>query len=196
MDVIARPSGSGSITSANAEVARSLNLRAHMKTARDIHGFAASIPAIDRHLIHIQFRRFASCPICNLHLQSFIGRYLEISGAGIKGVVVFHSSDTELLLWQGQFRFDVTGDPQKKLYRSCSVETSVSAILSPAVWPAILKGNLAKNKPAKTSSPVGGRLGLPAEFLIAPDGVVRAAHYGRRAYDQWSVDEGLALARA
>jgi hypothetical protein len=41
----------------------------------------------------------------------------------------------------------------------------------------------------------GGPLGLPADFLIAPDGTVLARHYGNHAYDQWSVDQLLALAR-
>ncbi|HEX6392408.1 MAG TPA: hypothetical protein VFZ97_03140, partial [Acidimicrobiales bacterium] len=43
--------------------------------------------------------------------------------------------------------------------------------------------------------PTGGRLGLPAEFLIAPDGRITALHYGRHAYDQWTVDELLDHAR-
>jgi hypothetical protein len=43
--------------------------------------------------------------------------------------------------------------------------------------------------------PTGGPLGLPADFLIAPDGSIKAAHYGRHADDQWTVDEMLALAR-
>jgi len=38
-------------------------------------------------------------------------------------------------------------------------------------------------------------LGLPADFLIAPDGSVLAAKYGRYASDQWSVDELLDLAK-
>lgn len=37
-------------------------------------------------------------------------------------------------------------------------------------------------------------LGLPADLLIAADGRVVAAKYGSHAYDQWSVDELLALA--
>jgi hypothetical protein len=41
----------------------------------------------------------------------------------------------------------------------------------------------------------GGPLGLPAEFLVAPDGRVKAAHYGKHAYDQWSVETLLDLAR-
>jgi hypothetical protein len=39
-------------------------------------------------------------------------------------------------------------------------------------------------------------LGLPADFLIAPDERIVAAKYGKHADDQWSVDELLNLASA
>jgi hypothetical protein len=38
-------------------------------------------------------------------------------------------------------------------------------------------------------------LGLPTDFLIGTDGWVLALKYGTDAYDQWSVDELLAIAR-
>ena len=37
-------------------------------------------------------------------------------------------------------------------------------------------------------------LGLPADFLIEPDGQIRAVEYGRHASDHWPVDELLRLA--
>ena len=39
--------------------------------------------------------------------------------------------------------------------------------------------------------PTGGAFGLPADFLIAPDGRLAAVKYGTNAYDQWTVDELL-----
>ena len=39
--------------------------------------------------------------------------------------------------------------------------------------------------------PTGGAFGLPADFLIAPDGRLAAVKYGKNAYDQWTVDELL-----
>jgi hypothetical protein len=42
--------------------------------------------------------------------------------------------------------------------------------------------------------PTGGRLGLPADFLIDSDGRVLACERGTHANDQWSVDEVLAHA--
>jgi hypothetical protein len=44
-------------------------------------------------------------------------------------------------------------------------------------------------------TPTGGLLGLPADFLIAPDGRIAALKYGQHAYDQWTVDELLDHAR-
>jgi peroxiredoxin len=164
--------------------------------ADSIHGEALAVPSAETKYTHVQFRRFAGCPICNLHLQSFVARHAEIESADITEVVVFHSSVDELLPFQGRFPFHVVGDPEKRLYRQCGVESRLSAILSPGAWPAMLKGTLVKNKPKVTFPPTGGPVGLPADFLIAADGTIMAAHYGKHADDQWSVDEMLALVRA
>ncbi len=41
----------------------------------------------------------------------------------------------------------------------------------------------------------GGALGLPADFLVNSDGKIVAVHYGRHAYDQWSVDELIEISK-
>jgi peroxiredoxin len=160
---------------------------------KNIHDAPVPIPDAKAKWVHLQFRRFAGCPICNLHLQEFLRRDAEVKAAGIRETVVFHSPNEALLPYQGKFPFDVIGDPKKELYRRFGVESSLLAILDPRAWPAILKGNLAADKPS--GAPDGGPLGLPADFLIGPDGKVAASHYGKHAYDQWSVDELLALTR-
>jgi hypothetical protein len=47
-----------------------------------------------------------------------------------------------------------------------------------------------------SARPRHGRLGLPADFLIGPDGTILASKHGKHVYDQWSVDELLQLAVA
>ena len=47
-------------------------------------------------LVHLQLRRFAGCPICNLHLRSFARRHDELVRAGTVEVAVFHSSAEDL----------------------------------------------------------------------------------------------------
>ncbi|MFX0576130.1 peroxiredoxin-like family protein [Nocardia nepalensis] len=152
-------------------------------------------------LIHLQFRRFAGCPICNLHLRSFAVRHDEILAANIREVVVFHSSAAELRKYEGDLPFDLIADPTRILYREFGIESTPRALLDPRAWPAIIRGVasatravLRKEKPAPPPEPEGGRLGLPGDFLIAPDGRVLASKLGKHADDQWSVDELLALA--
>lgn len=159
----------------------------------NIHGTKVSIPDPKSKWVHLQFRRFAGCPICNLHLQSFMQRYKEIEVAGIHEIVIFHSPNSSLFPYQGKFPFDVVGDPEKIHYLEYGAGSSIFSILDVRSWPAIYKGNIAKDKP--TGDPEGGSLGLPADFLINPEGKIVASRYGRHSYDQWSVDERLALSK-
>ncbi|WP_431950530.1 peroxiredoxin-like family protein [Actinacidiphila sp. bgisy167] len=159
-----------------------------------------AVPDPDR-LIHLQFRRFAGCPVCNLHLRSVVRRHREIEAAGVREVVVFHSPAEELLRHTTDLPFPVVADPAKRLYTEFGVERSPRALLSPRVWGAIVWAVVSGawkvvrgREHLPSSSPIGGRLGLPADFLIAHDGQVLACKYGEHAYDQWSVDELLELA--
>ena len=151
-------------------------------------------------LTHLQFRRFAACPICNLHLQSVVARHAEITASSIHEVVVFHSTPEELRTYTGDLPFDVVADPDKKLYKKFGVEASLRAVLDPRATAPLLRNMLRRSvEPARSSAgtlahPTGGRLGLPADLLINADGKVLASKYGTHAYDQWSVDELLQLA--
>jgi peroxiredoxin len=161
-----------------------------------------SIPDSDR-LVHLQFRRFAGCPVCNLHLQSFRLRHTEIAATGIREIVVFHSAADDLRPYTADLPFVVIADPDKRLYREFGVESSLRALFDPRAWPAILRGimnsavSIVRDEQAVPSlDPHGGRFGLPADFLIAPDGRVLARKYGAHADDQWSVEEVVTLAHA
>jgi peroxiredoxin len=163
-----------------------------------ITGESVPIPDAAGALTHLQFRRFAGCPICNLHLRSVIARVDEISAAGIREVVVFHSTATELRKYQDDMPFPVIGDPDKTLYRRFGVEASAKALLNPHAWRALpggwrhaIRTAVTKHRAPLPLAPTNGNLGLPADLLIASDGRVAAVKYGGHAYDQWSVDELL-----
>ncbi|MEU1982163.1 peroxiredoxin-like family protein [Nocardia sp. NPDC019395] len=159
-----------------------------------------SIPVPDPTLLtHLQFRRFAGCPVCNLHLRSVVTREAEIRAAGIREVVVFHSRPEELRKYAAGLPLDLIADPERELYREFGVESGARALLDPRGWTTIARAvgtELAGRgeRPAPPARPEGGRLGLPADFLIHPDGTVLAAKYGAHVDDQWSVDELLSLA--
>ncbi|BBZ18738.1 MULTISPECIES: peroxiredoxin-like family protein [Mycolicibacterium] len=155
----------------------------------DIHDKLVRVPDQDR-LVHLQFRRFAGCPICNLHLRSISGRHDEIIAAGVREVVVFHSSAEAMREFQSELPFTTIADPGKHLYREFGVESSPMALLSPRAMLSAARGM--KGHPMRGAAGRGeDHLGLPADFLIGPDGRVLATKYGRHADDQWSVDELL-----
>jgi peroxiredoxin len=160
-----------------------------------IHGEPVQIPEPER-LVHLQFRRYAGCPICNMHLHSITQHHEQIVAAGIREVVVFHSSAEAMLEFQGELPFAALADPDKKLYAEFGVESSLKPVLNPR---APLAGFRARGVVDSVRGAMGigeTHLGLPADFLIAPDGVVLAAKHGKHASDQWSVDDLLDLARS
>jgi peroxiredoxin len=157
-----------------------------------VSGGRLRVPDSER-LVHLQFRRFAGCPICNLHLRSVIARHDDIVAAGIREVAVFHSSAAELLAHHDAVPFAMVADPGKRLYREFGVESSARALLDPRTWWPAIHGIFRKRRPWRLDLH-GGPLGLPAEFLIDTEGRLLACKYGAHASDQWTVDELLGLA--
>ncbi|HZU51145.1 MAG TPA: AhpC/TSA family protein [Sphingomicrobium sp.] len=150
---------------------------------------------------HLQFRRFAGCPVCSLHIASFRRRADELRPV-VREVMIFHSTIGEIDRYVHDLPFHVVADPTKRIYRAFGVENGRAVFTNPLGWPAILRSvtsTLARvlNRTAAFPplSPLGGRLSLPADFLIAADGMVAAVHYGKHVDDSWSVDEVLEQAR-
>ncbi|HOY21873.1 MAG TPA: redoxin domain-containing protein [Cellvibrio sp.] len=150
------------------------------------------IPAAQQ-VTHLQFRRFASCPICNLHIHSFIERHLDLVANGIQEIVVFHSTQDEMLKYGSDVPFAMIADPAKELYKAFGVESSIMSVINPAAWAPAVTGLLKfKQLPYEKGQ---GLFGLPADFLIAKTGEVIAVKYGAHADDHWEVDEVITQAR-
>ncbi len=163
------------------------------RTLSTIAGSQVSVPASDR-LVHLQFRRFAGCPICNLHLQEVARRCDEIEGAGVTEVILFHSSADRLREFVANVPFAMVADPERKLYREFGVESSLRSLLYADAARAAVRGIRRSASLSGALAPTENHLGKPADFLIEPDGTIRACKYGVHADDQWSVDELLRLA--
>ncbi|MBV9601784.1 MAG: AhpC/TSA family protein [Chloroflexi bacterium] len=159
-------------------------------TLESVTGEPIKLPDPDR-LVHLQFRRFVDCPICNTHISQLRVRADEIEAVGVKEVIVFHSSAKSIRSYQKDVPFELVGDPTKALYKKYGVETS-PGFLSPRALGAAARGVAHGHFGLRLS---GGPFGLPGDFLIAPSGQITAVKYGTHAYDQWSVDELIALAR-
>jgi peroxiredoxin len=165
-----------------------------------IRGEAVLVPDPEQ-LVHLQFRRYAGCPICNLHLRSVARRYDDIRGAGISEVVIFHSPAEDMLPHQAGLPFAVVADPRRLLYAEFGVEAARRAVIHPRAWttpfnpkvyPVVLHGLRNGGSPGPRHGETV--LGLPADFLINPAGRVLDLRYGRHANDQWSVDQLIELA--
>ena len=160
-------------------------------TVTSSKGAALTIPVAGAAYTHIQFRRFSGCPICNTHIAEFRRSKAELDAAGIREVLFFHSSQRHVATFHHELPFDAVADREKHFYRQFGVESSWKFGSPTAIWAALascMRGNFSLRM-------TGGPLGLPAEFLVAPDGRIKAAHYGRHAYDQWRVETLLDLAR-
>lgn len=160
----------------------------------NLQGEPVRVPDPSGLMVHLQFRRFAGCPICNLHLREMAARLDEIHKARIKEIVFFHSSASAMQRYQGDMPFDCIADPDKTFYRQFGVETSLIGMLDPRNLFAAVKGMSAPFPSHLSEGGEAGHSGMPADFLIAPAGRIVACHYGRYADDQWSVDALLALA--
>ena len=100
-----------------------------------------------------------------------------------------------MLEHQRQLPFAAIADPGKRLYAEFGVgKMSALAALNPRSWRAAFYA-LTHSPSLRGATGKGEEhMGLPAEFLVRPDGRVIAAKYGKFADDHWSVDEILALA--
>ena len=168
------------------------------RTLTTIEGGGVALPAVDG-LVHLQFRRFASCPICSLHMHEVAARHNDITDAGVTEVVVFHSAADRLRRYQADLPFAVVADPDRTLYDEFDVGNSVRGVLNRNALRAAGRG-MRQTRSARALvgglAPTENHLGMPADFLVAPDGEVIARKYGEHADDQWSVDELLRLATA
>jgi peroxiredoxin len=162
---------------------------------RTLAGGSVRVPDRGGALVHLQLRRYAGCPICGLHLRSFVRRHAELVASGVREVAVFHSAAEDLRKIYVELPFAVVPDPEKRLYAELGVGTSPRAVLDPRAWPAAVRATVSRVSADPTAGAADGSFGLPADFLIASDGRVVASKYGVHADDHWSVDALLVLAR-
>jgi len=148
----------------------------------------------DQRLTHLQFRRFAGCPICSLHLRGFARRHDELTASGIREVAIFHASRESLERYHADLPFAVLPDPEKQLYERYGLQTSLSSMLHPRAMGAALVGMF--SAPHNPIDAKGGLLGLPADFLINSEGTILKAKYGKHGDDHWEVDDVLGFTKS
>jgi peroxiredoxin len=160
----------------------------------DIHGGAVALPSRSSRYVHLQFRRYAGCPVCNLHMRTMTKSAKLFTDAGIQSVVIVASEDKPLLETMGGFPFQVVADPAKRIYEQFGVGTSPMAVLAPAAMGSAMKSLVSGGGGLLTGANADNLLILPAEFLVGPSGKIVACKYARHAADHWGPYELLGLA--
>jgi peroxiredoxin len=144
------------------------------------------------HILHLHFSRFADCPICNVHIAEMRRRAREVEAAGVRQVAVFHSPAEQVRTYRADMPFALVADPDRDIYSRFGVGTSRRALLHPRAARRLIAEARAGNRAKETH---GGIHGLPADFLIAPDGRLLLARYGTHADDALPIERVLDLAR-
>ncbi|WP_028875662.1 peroxiredoxin-like family protein [Teredinibacter turnerae] len=152
-----------------------------------IHNEPVSLVCAQDTFVHVQFRRFAGCPVCNYHLHQFAQAQDQLQELGVREVVFFHSSQEEMLKYQGQLPFDCVADPTLAHYKRWGVERDWRAIFHPKVAFAGFMGFLKTGRLYKRAE--NGIFGLPADFLLDNRGSIVSMNYGSHADDQWSLEQ-------
>jgi peroxiredoxin len=131
--------------------------------ARDLPALAGGTVRIpdSRKLVHLQMRRYAGCPICSLHLRSFVRRKDDLDRAGVHEVAVFHSSAEELRRVHAELPFDVVPDPGRQLYAALGVKTSPLALFHPRGLLAAVRAAFSRASADPRAGVGDGPFGLP-----------------------------------
>jgi peroxiredoxin len=149
-----------------------------------LHAFAGT-PVL------LMFFRYASCPMCNLRLHDLAGELPRLAARGLQSVAVFHSSARRVRAAAGSRRYPLhlVADPRFALYRAYGVETSWPRMLLSFARPGFYVDWVRSMRHGFWGGVDMQMAKLPADFLIAPDGTVARAHYGRDIGDHLSLSE-------
>jgi len=151
--------------------------------AESIGGRRVSLEQLRGRPVLLKFYRFATCPICNLHMHRFIQDHRMVRDAGLTTVVLYHSPADKLAEAQDYATpFDLVPDAGKKIFRAYGVERGLRGFVSPTVMREYFKALVAGYSPGLFSSD-GGVTGNPADFLIDESGRVVFAQYGKHYAD-------------
>ena len=154
-------------------------------------GAPVSLEALRGKTVLLKFYRFATCPVCNLHMHHFVKEYPSLEEAGLTTIAFFHSPQAKVEASNDKMTpFDLVADPDKRVFKLYGVETGWRGFFSPAVMRDYIRAMRAGYDPGFFTSD-GGMRGNPADFIIDADGTIRLAHYGDHYADSLTASEVL-----
>lgn len=161
----------------------------------DVHGQQHQLSALAGQPVLLAFHRYASCPLCNLHMHALIARHAALHEAGLH-VLAFFQSSAEVIgrnVGRQDAPFPILGDPDKRIYGMYGVEGSAGGVLRGAARLGDLFGAARLGfLPGEIDGDVSM---VPADFLIGPDQLIHSAYYGADVGDHMPLDQIEAYAR-
>src|SRR5438132_13714036 len=91
-------------------------------TVESVTGEPIKLPDADR-LVHLQFRRFVDCPICNTPIAEVRRRAREIEAAGVKEVLVCHCSAKSIGSYHKDLPFQLFVYPKRAIHNEFRMES-------------------------------------------------------------------------
>jgi peroxiredoxin len=164
-------------------------------TVTTVAGDALTLPLAGTWTL-LSFLRYASCPACNLRVRELRNGADALHRAGIQWYAIFHSPDRRLkqhmpdAVWG-----NIIADPAGELGAQFATRRSWGGIGLSLVLPAFYRAFVRTLAYGYWGGAVDGWFHtMPADFLVAPDGRIRLAHYGRHIVDHLDVAAVVAAA--
>lgn len=159
---------------------------------RDLYGRNISLEAFRGDMVFVSFNRAAVCPLCNVRTYHLIQRYPIYQQMGLSIIAFFESSPQSAhdYLDRLQAPFPIIPDLRHEIYDAYGLGASFlgglrALVMRRAVYREAERLRLgAGTHLIENLRKMDGNLSrLPGDFLIGPDGRIRAAYYGRDAGD-------------
>lgn len=144
--------------------------------------------------IWLAFYRYASCPLCNLHINDIIKRYDEVKNSGLIFLPVFQSPPSEVQKYAGkdEIPFQIICDPKEDIYKLYNVGKSYGGFVSLSVMAKGMKAMMSGHMPGKMEGEISR---LPSEFLINENFEIVYRYDGKNIGDHPSLDTILEKAK-
>ena len=169
-------------------------------TVKDLNGAEVKLSAYRGKKVLLTFYRFADCPFCNLRVNLLMRKTEKLEKEGLVMLAFFYSHAENMKKFTKHHKptFPVIPDPELTTYLQYGVEDGgmMAAIFTMLFHP--FAAMIAMMKGYFPSTIDGSVTGLPADFLIDEEGVIKAAHYGSNFSDHLGIDtiEKFASARS
>jgi len=138
--------------------------------------------------IWLAFYRYASCPLCNLHINNIMKNYEKVQSEGLIFLPVFQSSPKEVMKYSGKYEdlpFQIICDPEEKLYDLYNVGKSYLGFFSIDVVLKLIKAMIKGHLPGKMEGEISR---LPSEFIINENFDIIYRYEGKNIGDHPSLE--------